>query len=85
MPRLPRRKRTARRRARARVARVGRAVLDDAASTTLFCDFAPSRDREGATGISFCSSPPGHDAWTVGDEPCVAVDFGEFGEYAKRG
>lgn len=28
--------------------------------------------------------PPGHDAWTVGDEPCVSVDFGEFGEYAKR-
>ncbi len=21
--------------------------------------------------------PPGHDAWTVGDEPCVFVDFGE--------
>jgi uncharacterized cupin superfamily protein len=31
------------------------------------------------------ASPPGHDAWTVGDEPCVAVDFGGFGEYAKRG
>ena len=28
--------------------------------------------------------PPGHDAWVVGDQPCVAVDFGEFGEYAKR-
>jgi hypothetical protein len=27
---------------------------------------------------------PGHDAWTVGDEPCVALDFGEFGDYAKR-
>jgi quercetin dioxygenase-like cupin family protein len=20
---------------------------------------------------------PGHDAWTVGDEPCVLIDFGE--------
>ncbi len=20
--------------------------------------------------------PPGHDAWTIGDEPCVLVDFG---------
>jgi hypothetical protein len=20
---------------------------------------------------------PGHDAWTVGDEPCVFIDFGE--------
>jgi hypothetical protein len=26
---------------------------------------------------------PGHDAETVGDEPCVSLDFGEFGEYAK--
>ena len=30
------------------------------------------------------AAPPGHDAWTVGDEPCVSVDFGQFGEYAKR-
>jgi quercetin dioxygenase-like cupin family protein len=29
--------------------------------------------------------PPGHDAEVVGDEPCVSLDFGEFGEYAKRG
>jgi len=28
--------------------------------------------------------PPGHDAEVVGDEPCEMVDFGEFGEYAKR-
>ena len=28
--------------------------------------------------------PPGHDAETVGDEACVLVDFGEFGDYAKR-
>jgi hypothetical protein len=28
--------------------------------------------------------PPGHDAETVGDAPCVALDFGEFGDYAKR-
>jgi Cupin domain len=28
--------------------------------------------------------PPGHDAETVGDEPCVMVDFGEVGDYAKR-
>ena len=27
---------------------------------------------------------PGHDAEIVGDEPCVFVDFGEFGDYAKR-
>jgi hypothetical protein len=29
--------------------------------------------------------PPGHDAEVVGDEACVTLDFGEFGEYAKRG
>ena len=28
--------------------------------------------------------PPGHDAEVVGDEACVFLDFGEFGEYAKR-
>jgi uncharacterized cupin superfamily protein len=27
---------------------------------------------------------PGHDAEVVGDEPCMFVDFGEFGDYAKR-
>lgn len=27
--------------------------------------------------------PPGHDAWVVGDEPFVAVDFGGMKEYAK--
>lgn len=30
------------------------------------------------------SIPPGHDAEVVGDEPCVMVDFGEIGDYAKR-
>jgi hypothetical protein len=28
--------------------------------------------------------PPGHDAETVGDEPCVWIDFGEIAQYAKR-
>jgi EutQ-like cupin domain len=28
--------------------------------------------------------PPGHDAWTVGNEACVAVDFSGFENYAKR-
>ena len=28
---------------------------------------------------------PGHDAWTVGDEACVMVDFGaSVGSYAKH-
>jgi hypothetical protein len=29
--------------------------------------------------------PPGHDAWTVGDEPCVLLDFGGLKDYAKSG
>ena len=27
--------------------------------------------------------PPGHDAWIVGDEPCVAIDWTGSGTYAK--
>jgi hypothetical protein len=27
--------------------------------------------------------PSGHDAWTVGDEPCVLVDFGGLEGYAQ--
>jgi quercetin dioxygenase-like cupin family protein len=27
--------------------------------------------------------PPGHDAWTVGDEPCVFIDFGGLQSYAQ--
>lgn len=27
--------------------------------------------------------PPGHDAWTVGDEPCVVLDFSGMKEYAR--
>ena len=29
--------------------------------------------------------PPGHDAWVVGDEQYVAIDFSGAEEYAKRG
>ncbi len=28
--------------------------------------------------------PPGHDAWTVGSEPCVAYDFSGAAVYAKQ-
>jgi quercetin dioxygenase-like cupin family protein len=28
--------------------------------------------------------PPGHDAWTLGDEPCVVIDWQGFATYAKR-
>jgi quercetin dioxygenase-like cupin family protein len=27
--------------------------------------------------------PPGHDAWVVGGEPCVVLDFAGMGDYAK--
>jgi quercetin dioxygenase-like cupin family protein len=26
---------------------------------------------------------PGHDGWVVGNEACVAVDFGGYAQYAK--
>ena len=29
--------------------------------------------------------PPGHDAWIVGDERCVLLDFGGLRGYAKAG
>ena len=28
--------------------------------------------------------PPGHDAWTIGYEPCVGIDFAAGKEYAKK-
>lgn len=31
----------------------------------------------------FAVMPPGHDAWTVGDEPCVVIDWQGFADYAK--
>ena len=32
----------------------------------------------------FTVIPPGHDAWTVGDEACVVIDWQGFADYAKR-
>ena len=29
--------------------------------------------------------PPGHDGWTVGDEPCVLLDFVGAASYARPG
>jgi len=31
----------------------------------------------------FISVTPGHDAYVVGDEPCVVLDWFGFGDYAK--
>ncbi|MET9419695.1 cupin domain-containing protein [Streptomyces sp. NPDC006540] len=42
---------------------------------------------DGETGEAgpgdFMSIAPGHDAWVVGDEPCVLLDWVGFGDYAK--
>ncbi len=32
----------------------------------------------------FMIAPPGHDAWVVGDEACVMVDWQGVADYAKR-
>ncbi|MFF8843852.1 cupin domain-containing protein [Streptomyces sp. NPDC015127] len=33
----------------------------------------------------FITVAPGHDAYVVGDEPCVMLDWVGFGDYAKAG
>jgi uncharacterized cupin superfamily protein len=39
---------------------------------------------EGEIGPGdFASISPGHDAWVVGDEACVGVDFGGYAQYGK--
>ena len=32
----------------------------------------------------FAIMAPGHDAWIIGDEPCVVIDWQGFADYAKR-
>lgn len=32
----------------------------------------------------FAIMAPGHDAWIVGDEPCVVIDWPGFADYAKQ-
>jgi quercetin dioxygenase-like cupin family protein len=39
---------------------------------------------EVGPGDSF-HMPPGHEAWTVGEEPCVLLDFGGRKGYAQGG
>jgi quercetin dioxygenase-like cupin family protein len=48
-----------------------RVVMDDGEET----EYGPG---------DFAIIPPGHDAWTVGDEPCVVIDWQGFADYAKR-
>ena len=40
-------------------------------------------EHEYGPGEAF-NMPPGHDAWTVGDEPCVLLDFGGLKGYAQQ-
>lgn len=40
-------------------------------------------EQEIAAGNSY-HIPPGHDAWVVGDEPVVFVDFTGMTDYAKK-
>jgi quercetin dioxygenase-like cupin family protein len=40
-------------------------------------------EGEAGPGFAFVI-PPGHDAWVVGDEPCVFLDFTGMDEYATR-
>jgi quercetin dioxygenase-like cupin family protein len=40
-------------------------------------------EKEAAPG-DVVHIDPGHDAWTVGEEPCVLVDFGGLQGYAMR-
>jgi quercetin dioxygenase-like cupin family protein len=32
----------------------------------------------------FAVMAPGHDAWVLGDEPCVVIDWHGYADYAKR-
>lgn len=32
----------------------------------------------------FMVCPPGHDAWVLGEDPCVVIDWQGYAEYAKR-
>ena len=32
----------------------------------------------------FAIMAPGHDAWVIGDEPCVVIGWQGFADYAKR-
>ena len=39
-------------------------------------------DEFGPGDLIIC--PAGHDAWIVGNEPCVVIDWAGFADYAKR-
>ncbi len=51
-------------------------------SGTLHVEMEDGLSLEIGAGNAF-EIPPGHDAWVVGDEPYVGVDFTGGGDYAK--
>ena len=44
---------------------------------------APGFSPLSASGFAVSLLPAGHDAWTVGDEPAVVVDFQGMIDYAR--
>jgi class 3 adenylate cyclase len=47
------------------------------------CEDREGRQVEIGPGDIF-DTPPGHDAWVIGDEPCVALDFQGIADWALR-
>lgn len=47
------------------------------------CEDRDGERTEVGPGEIF-DTPPGHDAWVVGDEPCVALDFQGIADWALR-
>jgi len=41
-------------------------------------------DQEEMGPGDFAVIPPGHNAWVLGNEPCVAIDFGAGKTYGKN-
>ena len=52
-------------------------------SGKLIVQMADGDETEISAG-DFFAIPAGHDAWVVGDEPCVMVDWQGMADYAKQ-
>jgi quercetin dioxygenase-like cupin family protein len=69
-------------------AAIGRATLEPAhlvyqLSGTMTTRMDDGTERTSKAG-DFLNIPPGHDAWVVGNEPVVFVDFQGMVDYAKQ-
>ena len=47
------------------------------------CDACGHLALTNSFAIKMFAIPPGHDAWTVGDEACTMLDFSGADQYAK--